>query len=95
MAREAERQNRQGNWFAAFRDPQWQLETPTTVGSLLRQNPVGPALWLAFLCGFATVVVASQLRLHAAIEVPLGLAAGAAVWWTVMLGFAKGWIADE
>jgi hypothetical protein len=81
----------------SFTDPiedvHWEIETPTTVGNLLRQNWAGPLfLWIAF-----SVVSFAILRDHfrTAAAVPLGLIVGTAVCWAFIFAHARGWVRDE
>jgi hypothetical protein len=88
---------RQPEKLPSWRDEEWQLETPTTVRELLRQNPIGPAFWLVGMCFFTICGFAAPNTLHLPIVVaiPLGLVGGTVVWWLFMFAFAKGWIEDE
>ena len=73
----------------------WELETPTTVRNLVRQNRVGPLfLWIVFSV-VAIAVVRDQLRLSTVTAVPLGLLIGAALSWVFVFLYARGWIRDE
>jgi hypothetical protein len=78
-------------------DPGWELETPTTVRELLRQNPIGAVFAFLVVCALAIGLFAAENTFHlrGAVAIPLGLPLGAAAWWLLMYGFAKGWIHDE
>jgi len=76
-------------------DIHWEIETPTTLGNLIRQNWVGPLfIWIVFDV-VAIVVLRDQLGLQSFAAVPLGLAIGTAVCWVFMFAHARGWIHDE
>ena len=84
----------QSDWNKAMREKDWQLETPTSVRTLVRQNPVGALFWLLVLCVFGLAFAVGS-HLPNVLAVPLGIVGAAAIWWLLMLGFAKGWIHDE
>lgn len=74
---------------------QWEIETPTTVRNLVRQNWVGPLfVWLGFSV-FAIAGVRDQLHLSAVIAVPAGLVIGTTLSWVFVFLHARGWVRDE
>ncbi len=84
-----------------FGDPveaaDWELETPTSASNLLKQNPVGPFfVWIVFVvASFASLHAKNTLHLQSVTALPLGLIIGTAVWWLLMVAYAKGWVRDE
>jgi hypothetical protein len=84
-------------WWETWRERQWHRERPR-IRDLLRENPIGPPLYLIFLCGFFIGPYISDpggLGIRPLFAIPLGILTGAIVWWLLMLGFAKGWVQDE
>ena len=74
-------------------------EPPIPVGQLLRESLVSCAFWLGVILVFSLLgfsrILATKLELPPMIHVPLGIVAGVAAWWLIMIGFAKGWIDDD
>jgi sensor c-di-GMP phosphodiesterase-like protein len=71
----------------------WEIETPTTVRNLVRQNPTGPAFILIALSVVAIALARARLRLSTAI--PVGLLIGTVLSWVFVFLHARGWIKDE
>jgi len=75
----------------------WELETPTSVSNLIKQNLVGPFfVWLVLVVvSFESLHAKNTLHLQSVTALPLGLVIGTAVWWLLMSAYAKGWVRDE
>ena len=82
---------------SSWRDPDWELQTPTTVSDLLHQNPFGARFAFVVISALATVIVGDVLadELGVYLALPLGFLVGVLAWWALMFGFAKGWVVDE
>jgi hypothetical protein len=74
-----------------------ELEAPTSVSNLIKQNPVGPFfVWIVFVVvSFGSLHAKNTLHLQSVTALPLGLIIGTAVWWLLMSAYAKGWVRDE
>jgi hypothetical protein len=77
--------------------PHWELKTPTNVSNLLKQNPLGPfVVWIVFVVStYAGLHAKNTLHLRSITAALFGLIIGTAVWWLLMVAFAKGWVRDE
>jgi hypothetical protein len=73
----------------------WELETPTSVRNLVRQNWVGPLFVWIVSSVVAIAGVRDSLHLSIAIAVVGGLLIGSTVTWVLVLLHARGWIRDE
>jgi hypothetical protein len=78
-------------------EPRWELETPTSVGNLLKQNPVGPLfVWIVFVVGtFGYLHAKNTQHLRTITAIPLALIIGTTVWSLLIFAFAKGCVRDE
>jgi len=78
-------------------EPHWELDTPTSVRSLIKQNPVGPLFaWIFFVSvSFGYFHAKNTQHLRSITALPLALIIGTVVWWLLMFAFAKGWVHDE
>src|SRR6266571_1998892 len=84
-------------WWDSWRERRWHRERPR-VRDVLRENPIGPALYLIFFCVFFIGPYISDLGslgIRPLFAIPLGVVTGVVVWWLLMLGYAKGWVTDE
>jgi hypothetical protein len=77
--------------------PHWELETPTSVSTLLKQNPGGAlVVWIVFVVvSYASLHAPNTLHLRSITAAVLALIIGTAAWWLLMFLFAKGWVRDE
>jgi hypothetical protein len=75
----------------------WELETPTSVSNLVRQNRVGPLfVWIVLVVtSYAALHAKNTLHLRTLAAAPLALLIGTTCCWLLMFAFAKGWVHDE
>jgi hypothetical protein len=71
----------------------WEIETPTTVRNLVRQNPTGPALiWIA---SSVVAIALAREHLRPLVAIPVGLLIGTVLSCVFVFLHARGWIKDE
>ena len=84
-------------WWDSWREREWHRARPR-VRDLIRENAIGPTLYLIFLCVFFIGPYISDpggLVIRPLFAIPLGIVTGVLVWWLLLLGYAKGWVTDE